>query len=111
VNQGQGQDARGFSWWGGASGFVTFISPNSSEVDVMTGAWCNAADRRNAPCQTESAAPPSPLARRQGARSRHAGGVNAAMCDGSVRFVHDSVNINLWRALGTARGGEVANLN
>ncbi|MFO0843972.1 MAG: DUF1559 domain-containing protein [Gemmataceae bacterium] len=111
VNQGQGSDARGFAWWGGASGFVTFLGPNSADVDVMTGAWCNTADRRNAPCQTESAAPPSPLGRRQGARSRHPGGVNAAMCDASVRFVPDLIDINVWRALGTARGGEVANLN
>jgi prepilin-type processing-associated H-X9-DG protein len=41
------------------------------------------------------------------ARSRHAGGgVNAAMCDGTVRFYTNNVNINVWRALGTSKGNE-----
>ncbi len=40
-------------------------------------------------------------------RSYHAGGVNAAFCDGSVKFVKDSINLVTWRALGTRAGGEV----
>ncbi len=39
--------------------------------------------------------------------SRHPGGVNALMGDGTVRFIKDSVNITTWRALGTRNGGEV----
>ena len=39
--------------------------------------------------------------------SRHPGGVNVAMGDGSVRFVKDSVNLASWRALGTRAGGEI----
>lgn len=42
-----------------------------------------------------------------GARSEHPGGVNVAMCDGSVRFVSENVNLEIWRALGTRAGGEV----
>jgi prepilin-type processing-associated H-X9-DG protein len=53
-----------------------------------------------------STPPPSPFGRRQGARSRHPGGVNAAFCDGHLGFIPDGININVWRALGTARGGE-----
>ena len=41
------------------------------------------------------------------ARSRHAGGVNAAMCDASVRFVVDGIDLRTWRALATRDGGEV----
>ena len=41
------------------------------------------------------------------ARSNHPGGVNAVFCDGSVRFVKDSVNGATWLALGTMKGGEV----
>jgi prepilin-type N-terminal cleavage/methylation domain-containing protein/prepilin-type processing-associated H-X9-DG protein len=40
-------------------------------------------------------------------RSRHTGGVNLALCDGSVRFVRDSLTLQTWRALGTRAGGEV----
>jgi len=35
------------------------------------------------------------------ASSQHAGGVHVAMCDGSVSFISDSIDIDLWRALGT----------
>ena len=41
------------------------------------------------------------------ARSYHAGGVNALMADGSVRFVKDSINGWAWRALGSVAGGEI----
>jgi len=41
------------------------------------------------------------------ARSRHAGGVNALLADGSVRFVKSSVNQTTWWALGSKAGGEV----
>ena len=41
------------------------------------------------------------------ARSRHPGGVNVAMGDGSVRFVKDSVNLQVWRMMSTTAGAEV----
>jgi prepilin-type processing-associated H-X9-DG protein len=40
------------------------------------------------------------------ARSRHTGGVNAALCDGSVRFFSNSISPAVWSALGTVTGGE-----
>ena len=40
-------------------------------------------------------------------RSKHPGGVNVGMCDGSVRFIKNSVNINIFQALASTRGGEV----
>jgi prepilin-type processing-associated H-X9-DG protein len=39
--------------------------------------------------------------------SNHPGGVNLCFCDGSVRFVKDSVGLQTWWALGTRNGGEV----
>ncbi len=41
------------------------------------------------------------------ASSRHSGGVNATMMDGSVKFIKDSVNPTTWWALGTKGGSEV----
>ncbi|MEM1070113.1 MAG: DUF1559 domain-containing protein [Planctomycetota bacterium] len=40
-------------------------------------------------------------------RSYHLGMVNIALMDGSVRSVSDSINLQLWRDLGTRRGAEV----
>ena len=39
--------------------------------------------------------------------SRHPGGVNLLLGDGSVRFIKDTVDVPTWRALGTISGGEV----
>jgi len=41
------------------------------------------------------------------ARSNHAGGVNLLLCDGSVRFMRNSVSPAAWNALATRNGGEV----
>ena len=41
------------------------------------------------------------------ARSRHPGGVNLLLADGSARFVKSTVGLAAWRALGTCNGGEV----
>ncbi|WP_435009283.1 DUF1559 domain-containing protein [Tundrisphaera lichenicola] len=41
------------------------------------------------------------------ASSRHPGGVNAVFCDGSVKFIKNSINYVTWMALGTIGGGEV----
>ena len=41
------------------------------------------------------------------ARSKHPGGVNVLMADGSSRFIKDSINQLAWWAIGTKAGGEV----
>ena len=40
------------------------------------------------------------------ARSYHPGGVNVALCDGSVRWFATGIDMTVWRALGTRSGGE-----
>jgi prepilin-type N-terminal cleavage/methylation domain-containing protein len=41
------------------------------------------------------------------ASSYHPGGVNLAIGDGSVRFIKDGINLNVWRSLSTRNGGEI----
>jgi prepilin-type N-terminal cleavage/methylation domain-containing protein/prepilin-type processing-associated H-X9-DG protein len=44
------------------------------------------------------------------ANSKHTGGVNVALCDGSLHFVSYGIALDTWRALGTRNGGEVFNM-
>jgi prepilin-type processing-associated H-X9-DG protein len=41
------------------------------------------------------------------ASSRHSGGVNMLLADGSVKFIKASISAPTWWALGTRSGGEV----
>jgi prepilin-type processing-associated H-X9-DG protein len=41
-----------------------------------------------------------------GASSRHAAGVNVAFMDGAVKFVADSIDLEVWRSLGTIAGND-----
>lgn len=97
-------DLRGFSWWGSAASYTAWIAPNSSQPDVTESeSYCVYPMGMNPPCT----APTDALPRFNGARSRHAGGVNAAMGDGSVRFMKNTISLPIWRALATTRGAEI----
>ena len=41
------------------------------------------------------------------ANSAHTNGLNVLLCDGSVRFVSNSISMPTWRALGTRAGGDL----
>jgi prepilin-type N-terminal cleavage/methylation domain-containing protein/prepilin-type processing-associated H-X9-DG protein len=101
--QGRSTDLRGFTWWGGGAGFTAYYPPNSNQQDVITGGICNSLTFPLMPCTTTSTAT---AARLMGARSLHTGGVNAAMCDGSVRFIQNNIDYAIWQALSTSQGGE-----
>jgi prepilin-type N-terminal cleavage/methylation domain-containing protein len=45
------------------------------------------------------------------ARSSHTGGVNCSKGDGAVTFVTGSIDANIWRAMGSRDGGEVASVD
>jgi prepilin-type N-terminal cleavage/methylation domain-containing protein/prepilin-type processing-associated H-X9-DG protein len=111
VNQGQGQDFRGLTWWAEGSGFTVYRTPNSPGFDYIAngrgapGCVPTSVNPMNADCQAFPS--PNPNWNVFAARSRHTGGVNVALCDGSVRFVADSIAWATWQALGTSRGGEV----
>jgi prepilin-type processing-associated H-X9-DG protein len=100
-------DLRGLTWWGYGSGFMTQLGPNSSSPDVLQSAGYCKNQAPNPPC-FDPYTDQQPIT--YAARSRHPGGVNAVMCDGSVRFFADNVDLlTIWRPLGTSQGGEVAN--
>jgi len=44
------------------------------------------------------------------ARSRHSGGVNAGLCDGSIRFVANTINLALWRNAASTQSGQSSGL-
>jgi hypothetical protein len=43
------------------------------------------------------------------ANSNHPNGVNMQLCDGSGRFVSSSINLEVWRRLGSREGNEAIN--
>jgi prepilin-type N-terminal cleavage/methylation domain-containing protein/prepilin-type processing-associated H-X9-DG protein len=100
--QGQANALHGFSWWGGGSGFVTFMAPNSNQQDVLVGGICNA-DKRNPPCTTTGT---TSAPRMAATRSRHPNGVQAVFCDGHISFVTNNISFVTWNAIGTSQGGE-----
>lgn len=79
--------------------FSTRLPPNTLVPDVFN--WCSTNPPAYAPC-VWSGTYIFVLA-----RSKHVGGVNMAMCDGSVRFIRNSVNPATYKALGSRNGGEV----
>jgi prepilin-type N-terminal cleavage/methylation domain-containing protein/prepilin-type processing-associated H-X9-DG protein len=98
-------NTRGYIWGLGSTGFTMFntvVPPNSKQYPWNTcsfigggsggvPSWPNAANAANF----------------SNASSNHPGGVNVGFGDGSVRFVKDSISMNIWWGLGTRNGGEV----
>jgi prepilin-type N-terminal cleavage/methylation domain-containing protein/prepilin-type processing-associated H-X9-DG protein len=97
-------DFRGLIWWGPSASFTTILAPNSTFPDAMGNGGCNAL---SPPCivyDLPAAGYPEVYLT---ARSKHAGGVNASMCDGSVKFFKNSIGLTTWMALSTTHGNEV----
>jgi prepilin-type N-terminal cleavage/methylation domain-containing protein/prepilin-type processing-associated H-X9-DG protein len=109
---GQGFDLRGFSWWGYAPQFTGLYPPNSSQPDVMQSRGYCGAVPPNPPCvgatgSLSSGGTYTGLGMTNVPRSKHPGGVNVGMCDGSVRFIKNSVNIYTFQSLASTKGNEV----
>ena len=84
-----------------AGQFMTLNTPNSSAADRTWG--CDSTDGPFLCIVTAWPAGPGSVA----ARSHHPGGVTTLKCDGSVAFHSDIIDLALWRAIGSSRGGEV----
>jgi prepilin-type N-terminal cleavage/methylation domain-containing protein/prepilin-type processing-associated H-X9-DG protein len=96
-------DLRGYIHWGGASVFESSLLPNTTRPDLMQGSrYCVYPYMANPPCAASGG-----NYYVYASRSRHRGGVNVVMGDGSVRFIQNSVNPQTWMALSTTKGQEV----
>ena len=94
------QPTRGIKWLYGAPGHSMYNHrrpPNDKRYDCRGGL----------PHSDKSPADWQNLSLNIASRSRHPGGVNSLFCDGSIRFIKDSVNIATWQALGSRSSGEV----
>ena len=99
-------DPRGFFWTNraGCKFLYVTLGPNSPAQDNLTSYFCPGISPNdpsaNLPCtgggDTDNYASP---------RSRHSGGVNAVLCDGSVRFIQDGIDTTAWRSLGWIADG------
>jgi prepilin-type processing-associated H-X9-DG protein len=96
-------DLRGFSHWAYAANFSGYLTPNNTKPDWMfSSGYCNYPAMNNPPC----------IGGTDGlviiaARSRHSGGVNVGFCDGSVKFIKNSVSPPTYQAISSSHGGEV----
>ena len=92
--------------------FTAQNTPNSPVVDYENTNYCippapvgalTFANPDNPPCLQSNNF--SYLQR--ASRSRHTGGVHSLLCDGSVRFFSNSIDLNVWRAAGATQDGTV----
>jgi prepilin-type N-terminal cleavage/methylation domain-containing protein/prepilin-type processing-associated H-X9-DG protein len=98
-------DSRGDYWSDGKCSymFTAALPPNSPLPDQLDG---------TNGCPNTGVVPPCIAStgtqlELNAARSYHTGGVDVLFCDGSVKFIKNSVNLVTWRALSTKDGGEV----
>jgi prepilin-type N-terminal cleavage/methylation domain-containing protein/prepilin-type processing-associated H-X9-DG protein len=99
-------DSRGDVWSGTTKCgymFTAATAPNSTIVDQLDGTGGCPNPKSNPPCFQASGAQREFNA----ARSYHSGGVDVLFCDGSVKFVKNTINLATWRALSTMSGSEV----
>lgn len=95
-------DTRGDVISGLTTGFTTHATPNSGIDTAYSSTLCdNAYDPVNLPCTS----PGANLSISLSARSRHPGGVNVSMCDGTVRFIQNTISLNAWQELSTMNSG------
>jgi prepilin-type processing-associated H-X9-DG protein len=88
---------RGFMWASGemrCASYNHYYTPNSPTCDCVT----NEDQTTSTPYESDAF---------RAARSRHAGGVNLGLGDGSVRFVGNAIALPAWRALATRATGDV----
>ena len=84
---------------------LSFQGLSTNGVPWLTGSTSAMYNHVNVPNKRSCIFPPGRIMNT--ANSRHPSGVNLGLCDGSVRFVKESVSLPTWRAIGSRDGGEV----
>ncbi len=99
-----GTDIRGTMHYSEGSLYHHNRTPNTTVPDEVRQRMCTSIP--DAPCIE---AYPDWGSRRliMSARSRHSGGVNAVMGDGSVKFVQNGISLQTWQAVSSPAGGEI----
>ena len=85
----------------GVCRFHTLVTPNTSAPDIIESGWFQRTGDPKMPAVAGAR-----HAQVAAARSRHPGGVNVALCDGSARFIAEGIGQIPWRALGSMDGEE-----
>jgi prepilin-type N-terminal cleavage/methylation domain-containing protein/prepilin-type processing-associated H-X9-DG protein len=100
-------DYRGMNFGDNPSQSMIFtrFGPNSAIPDRIWGPQCYNMPQLNLPC----VAGPSGGGFAS-SRSRHPGGVQVLLADGSVQFVEDAIDATVWQAMGSIAGGETVDL-
>jgi prepilin-type N-terminal cleavage/methylation domain-containing protein len=88
----------------GGQAFEGYLTPNSTAADVVCNI-CTTNRVMQVPCIVDM----TDVNQTMAARSAHVNGVNAAMGDGSVHFIANTIDVNTWRGLCSSRGGEMLN--
>ncbi|MGI6418498.1 MAG: DUF1559 domain-containing protein [Thermoguttaceae bacterium] len=108
-------DGRGAYFYDYVAGGWIFTreTPNSAVPDGLLTSWCTAERNKpelNLPCVAAGTEFPGPNRGHAASRSRHPGGVQVALCDGSVRFAAETVGLQVWQAMGSAYGAEAVQM-
>lgn len=85
------------------SGFTTTLSPNTIVPYLYKGVTYNSDYNSQQEGNSATRASYAVLT----SRSHHTGVVNVALLDGSVRSISNSIELSVWRALGTRNGQEI----
>jgi hypothetical protein len=102
-------DLRGLIWWGQTCYFNTNQAPNTTVTDI-SGFSSTGHIQHPLSAISSSTSAGDGRYMRMSARSWHAGGVNAGLADGSIRFIINQINLDIWRAAGSTNGNEVVSL-
>jgi prepilin-type processing-associated H-X9-DG protein len=89
----------------GDSLYMTVTTPNSTVPDEEAYNYCEPA-LPDLPCHSPAPTSDNGRAVFNAARSKHKGGVNVGMADGSARFVPDTIALSIWQAMSTMNGRE-----